>query len=70
MPLYASISDLAIGIAWEQSLKSVDYNACLRQPPEGTAPKLALERRQALNYSRAGMEDKSRLHQAHVASPN
>jgi hypothetical protein len=36
MPLYASISDLAIGIAWEQSLKSVDYNACcgnLRKAP-------------------------------------
>jgi hypothetical protein len=27
MPLYASISDLAIGIAWVQSLKLVDYNA-------------------------------------------
>ena len=34
MPLYASISDLAIGIAWVQSLKSVDYNALVRQPPE------------------------------------
>jgi hypothetical protein len=34
----------------------------LRQPPEGAAPKLALERRQALSYSRAGIEDKSRLH--------
>jgi hypothetical protein len=36
MPLYASISDLVIGIAWEQSPKSVDYNAwCgnLRKPP-------------------------------------
>ena len=27
MPLYASISDLAIGIAWVQSLKLVDYHA-------------------------------------------
>ena len=56
------------GIAWMQSLKSVDYNACLRQHPEGAAPKLALEVRQALNYSRAGIGDKSRLHRA-VASP-
>jgi hypothetical protein len=27
MPLYASISDLTIDLAWVQSLKSVDYNA-------------------------------------------
>jgi len=33
MPLYASISDLAIGIAWLQSLRSVDYNA-LGSPQE------------------------------------
>ena len=27
MPLYASISNLKIDLAWLQSLKSVDYNA-------------------------------------------
>ena len=31
---------------------------------------MALERRQALGYGRAGIEDKSRVHRAHVASPN
>jgi hypothetical protein len=52
-----------------QSLKSVDYNAGAATS-QVAAHKLAVERCQALTYSRAGIEDKSRLHRAHVASPD
>ena len=43
MPLYASISDLAIGVAWVQSLKSVDYNASSAAGPHSIRSSLPTE---------------------------